>query len=213
MKNINSSRTNGMHNPSSVTAIPLTREHYMVIGDPRGEISDTNPNGLSKQKMHTMKSLLIYGSNKNNINCSNNNNNNRNNDNMQGHSESWENCNNNNFSQPNTNIASFTMASFNSPDNSFILDNSTPLPVVLNHETPVRLNIPIEYNYTRVDGVFIDTIALHATICGKNYESKNNFQIYHIINVRLHNKDIKYHSINIFGWNTKYPHMKMEHPN
>ena len=46
------------------------------------------------------------------------------------------------------------------------------------------MNIPIEHNYARVEGVFIDTIALHATICGKNYESKNNFQIYHIPNVR-----------------------------
>ena len=27
MKNNNSSGTNGLHNPSSVTAIPLTREH------------------------------------------------------------------------------------------------------------------------------------------------------------------------------------------
>ena len=42
---------------------------------------------------------------------------------MQGHFESWENRSNNNFSQPNTNIASYTMASFNSPDNSSILDN------------------------------------------------------------------------------------------
>ena len=59
MKNNNSSGTNGMHNPSSVTAIPLTREHQMVIGNPRGKISDTNPNGLSKQQMHTMKFILI----------------------------------------------------------------------------------------------------------------------------------------------------------
>ena len=50
MKNNNSFGTNGMHNPSSVTAIPLTREHYMVIGDPRGKISDRNPNGLSNNK-------------------------------------------------------------------------------------------------------------------------------------------------------------------
>ena len=40
------------------------------------------------------------------------------------------------------------MASFNSPDSSSILDINTPLPAVLNHETPVRLNIPIEDNYT-----------------------------------------------------------------
>ena len=47
IKNNDSSGTNGMHNPSSVYAIPLTREHYMVIGNPRGKISDPNPNGLS----------------------------------------------------------------------------------------------------------------------------------------------------------------------
>ena len=47
----------------------------MVIGNPRGKISDTNPNGLSKQQMHTMKSILIYESNKNNYIDSNNNNN------------------------------------------------------------------------------------------------------------------------------------------
>ena len=137
MKNNNSSGTNGMRNPSSVAAIPLTREHYMVIGNPRGKISDTNPNGLSKQQMHTMKSILIYECNKNNnINSNNNNSNNNNsnnnnisinhNNNMQGYFESWENRSNNNFSQLNTNIASISMASFNSPDNSSILDNSNP---------------------------------------------------------------------------------------
>ena len=147
MKNNNSSGTNVRHNPSSVTAIPLTREHYMIISNPRGKISDTNPNGLSKQQMHTMKCILIYESNKNNNINSNSNSNN----NMQGHFESWENHNNVNFGQPNTNIASFTMASFNSPDNNSILDDSTPFPAILNHETPVRLNIPIEHNYARVD--------------------------------------------------------------
>ena len=73
-----------------------------------------------------MKSLLIYESNKNNNNNSSNNDNNisnNNNNNMQGHFESWENRNNNNFSQLNTNIASLTMASFNSPDNSSISTN------------------------------------------------------------------------------------------
>ena len=86
MKNNNSSGTNGMHNSNSVTAIPLTKEHYMVIGNPRGKISDTNPNGLSKQQMHTMKSLLIYESNKNNIYGNNNNNiSSNNNNNKQSH--------------------------------------------------------------------------------------------------------------------------------
>ena len=122
--------------------------------------------GYDKDRKDSNKKTKL--SNKNNINGNNNSNNdninNNNNNNMQGHFESWENRNNDNFSQLNTNIASFTMASFNSPDNTSILDNNTPLPAVLNHETPVRLNIPIEHNYTRVDGVFINTIALHATI-------------------------------------------------
>ena len=48
VQNNNSSGTNGMHNPSSVTAISLTREHYIVIGNPRGKISDPNPNPNSK---------------------------------------------------------------------------------------------------------------------------------------------------------------------
>ena len=100
-----------------------------------------------------MKSILIYESNKNNSidSNSNSNSNNNNNNNMQGHLESWENRNNNNFSQPNTNIASFTTASYNSPDINSILDDSTPLPAILNHETPVRLNIPIEHNYARLN--------------------------------------------------------------
>ena len=63
---------------------------------------------------------LCYTDNSNNSN-NNSISNNNNNNNMQGHFESWENRNNNSFSQLNTNIASFTMASFNSPDNSSIL--------------------------------------------------------------------------------------------
>ena len=43
------------------------------------------------------------------------------------------------------------MASFNSPDNSSILYDSTPLPAILNHETPIRLNIPIDCNYVKID--------------------------------------------------------------
>ena len=65
------------------------------------------------------------------------------------------------------------------------------------------MNIPIEHNYARVDGIFIATIAFHATVCGKNYASNTKYTT----NVRMHNKDKKYHTINIFGWITKYPHM------
>ena len=52
MKNNNSSGTNGMHNPNSVTAIPLTKEHYMVIGNPRGHFEsweNRNNNNFSQQ--------------------------------------------------------------------------------------------------------------------------------------------------------------------
>ena len=49
--NSNSSGTNGMHNNSNndhKNAIPLTKEHYMSIGEPRGKKSDENPRGYSK---------------------------------------------------------------------------------------------------------------------------------------------------------------------
>ena len=49
---------------------------------------------------------------------------------MQGHFESWQNRNNIDFSQPTTNIASFTMASFKSPEYNSLLDVSTPLPAI-----------------------------------------------------------------------------------
>ena len=53
LKNNNSSGTNGMHNNDSNNnnnnnnAIPLTKDHYMSIGEPRGKKSDDNPRGYS----------------------------------------------------------------------------------------------------------------------------------------------------------------------
>ena len=42
-RNNNSSGTNGMHN-----SLPLTREHQMQLGEPKGKITEKNPKGYSK---------------------------------------------------------------------------------------------------------------------------------------------------------------------
>ena len=42
-RNNNSSGTNGMHN-----SVPLTREHQMRLGEPKGKITEKNPKGYSK---------------------------------------------------------------------------------------------------------------------------------------------------------------------
>ena len=42
-RNNNSSGTNGMHN-----SVPLTREHQMQLGEPKGKITEKNPKGYSK---------------------------------------------------------------------------------------------------------------------------------------------------------------------
>ena len=42
-RNNNSSGTNGMHN-----GVPLTREHQMQLGEPKGKITEKNPKGYSK---------------------------------------------------------------------------------------------------------------------------------------------------------------------
>ena len=47
------------------------------------------------------------------------------------------------------------MSSFNSSDNNSIIDVSTPLPAILNHETSGRLNTPTQHNYTCVEEVFL----------------------------------------------------------
>ena len=42
-RNNNSSGTNGMHNN-----VPLTREHQMQLGEPKGKITEKSPKGYSK---------------------------------------------------------------------------------------------------------------------------------------------------------------------
>ena len=51
------------------------------------------------------------------------------------------------------------MASFNSPDNNSIVDDSTPLPAILNHETPVRFlsstTMPVLMEYLLIQLLFM----------------------------------------------------------
>ena len=83
--NNNSLGKNGMHNANYDTAVPLTHEHCMAIGIPRGKITEKNPIGLSKIQLSQMKSIFIF-ENKKSIQGRNNNNNN-------GQSEPWgHNC-------------------------------------------------------------------------------------------------------------------------
>ena len=42
-RNNNSSGLNGTHN-----SVPLTREHQMQLGEPKGKITEKNPKGYSK---------------------------------------------------------------------------------------------------------------------------------------------------------------------
>ena len=138
MNNNNSSGTNGMHNPNSAKSIPTTREHYMAIDNRRGKITDSKPRRLSKTQLHTTKSISILENNNKSINYKNKY--------MQGHFKSWENQHNMNSNLPTTNIASFTQANFDRPESTSDIDLlSSSIPAILNRDTPVRLNIPLQH--------------------------------------------------------------------
>ena len=51
MKNNNINGTNGMHDATKIinNSIPLTREHQVRVGTPRGVSNSSNPNGYSIQ--------------------------------------------------------------------------------------------------------------------------------------------------------------------
>ena len=71
LKNNYSSGTNGIHNNNNNNndnnnnnndnnnAIPLTKDHYMSIGEPRGKKSDDNPRGYSKSQNKLFNALVI----------------------------------------------------------------------------------------------------------------------------------------------------------
>ena len=73
--NSNSSGTNGMHNNSNndhKNAIPLTKEHYMSIGEPRGKKSDENPRGYSKSQIKLFNAFVMIHNTPSNDNNDNN---------------------------------------------------------------------------------------------------------------------------------------------
>ena len=49
MKDNNSNGTNDMHNTNKIinNPMPLSRDHQVQIGTPRGTINSSNPNGYS----------------------------------------------------------------------------------------------------------------------------------------------------------------------
>ena len=51
-----------------------------------------------------------------------------------------------NSNLPTTNIASFTQANFDRPESTSDIDLlSSSIPAILNRDTPVRLNIPLQH--------------------------------------------------------------------
>ena len=70
MKNNNSNGTNGMHNTNKIIndALPLTWDHQVQIGTPRGIINLSNPNGYSAFQrkligsLHRIESIIVLNS-------------------------------------------------------------------------------------------------------------------------------------------------------
>ena len=117
LKNNNSSGTNGIHNDKNNNAIPLTKDHYLSIGEPRGKKSDDNPRGYSKSQNQLFNALvMIHNKPTNDNNNIRNNNDNYINDPF----DSWGNPSSAPYQNGNT-TASFTMA-------AFIGDRSSPEP-------------------------------------------------------------------------------------
>ena len=53
-RNSNSSGTNRMHN-----SVPLTREHQVHLGEPKGKVSELNPKGYSKFQ-NKLRNIIKY---------------------------------------------------------------------------------------------------------------------------------------------------------
>ena len=119
LKNNNTSGTNGMHNNSNNNnnAIPLTKEHYMSIGEPRGKNSNENPRGYSKSQNKLFNAFVMIHNTPSN---DNNNIKNNNDNNLIGSFDLWGNPSSAPYQNGNT-TASFTMAAFNG-------DRSSPEP-------------------------------------------------------------------------------------
>ena len=109
LKNNISSGTNRMDNSNNNSnAIPLTEEHYMSIGEPRGNKSDENPRGYSKSQNKLFNPLVMIHNKPNNHNKNIRNNNDSN---INGPFDVWGNPSSAPYQNGNT-TANFTMAAF-----------------------------------------------------------------------------------------------------
>ena len=107
LKNNNSSGSNGMHNNNNNNnVIPLTKEHYIFIGEPRGKKSDENPRVYSKSQNKLFNALVMIHNKPTN---DNNNIRNNNDNNINGPFYLWGNPSSAPYQNGNT-TASFTMA-------------------------------------------------------------------------------------------------------
>ena len=70
----------------------------------------------------------------------------------------------------------------------------------------MRLNAPLQHQYKIVDGIFIDRIAVDASIYGKKYQNIYNHQIFYITIVPMNDINVKYYRINIFSCNNNLQH-------
>ena len=195
MKNNNSNGTNGMHNNTRNinNSIPLTREHQVRVGTPRGVSNSSNPNGYSAFQRKLMSSLQksdinvqsMANSNSNILNGQNMfNNNNVNNGNF----ETWNNVslqpfnNNNNHNNHNMNNNTY-MNMFEAENNieqqfisiSDIKVNSTLLSPMLSRKDPTRAeyideNEEYKRSFKSIKGGNVMTSAcLHSQAIGNKF--------------------------------------------
>ena len=96
-----------MHNNNNdnTNTIPLTKDHYMSIGEPRGKKSDDNPRGYSKSQNKLFNALVMIHNIPNN---DNNNIKNNNDNNINGPLDSWGNPSSAPYQNGNTTMAAFS---------------------------------------------------------------------------------------------------------
>ena len=104
----NNNNNNNDNNNNNKNAIPLTKEHYMSIGEPRGKKSDENPRGYSKSQNKLFNALVMIHNKPNN---DSNNIRNNNDNNINSPFYSWGNPSSALYQNGNA-TASFTMAVF-----------------------------------------------------------------------------------------------------
>ena len=207
LKNNNSSGTNGMHNNNNNNnnnAIPLTKDHYMSIGEPRGKKSDDNLRGYSKSQNKLFNALVVIHNKPTN---DNNNIRNNNDNNINGPFVSWSNLSSAPYQNGNT-TASFTMAAFSGdgsspePEEVFpektepeIIDVSSS-PAVSSSSSTILSSPPFRPSSVQKQspGVIVHTHTLLAISCCDPFKINNNMNVL----FRVENNDSYSYILNIF---------------